>query len=270
MEGRAYICDHSFSLSFAGTRLDGSKTITLNGEPISGSFFQQSSFASHAITQERGIVPINGDHAPEMLAAIPCGIQTGAGAVLNTFKVSPGDALVVFGAGAVGLSAVMAGDLMGVSPLIAVDIIDERLDLASELGATHTLDAKVGDTAARIREIAPKGVQFSLETTSNEQAFNDAIDCLAMGGVSGIVTTPLAGRRFPFTPQGLMKHGASLRAIIQGSSIPHTFLPKIIALNREGRFPYGRLITTYGFADINRAFEDSKAGRAIKPVLMMT
>jgi aryl-alcohol dehydrogenase len=205
-----------------------------------------------------------------MLAAIPCGVQTGAGAILNTFKVRPGDSLAVFGAGAVGLSAVMAGHLVGALPLIALDVVDERLDMAIELGATHALNTKDGNVAARIQEIAPKGVQFSLETTSNEQAFKDSIDCLSMGGICGIVTAPHSNREIPFTPQIFMKRACSLQGIIQGSSIPSIFLPRIIALNKEGRFPYDRLIKTYEFSDINKAFEDSRSGKTIKPVLIMS
>jgi aryl-alcohol dehydrogenase len=95
------------------------------------------------------------------MAAIPCGIQTGAGAVLNSMKVGVQDAFAVFGTGAVGLSAVMAGHLIGASPLIAVDVVDERLNLALELGATHAMNAKEGDVVARIKDIAPRGVNFS-------------------------------------------------------------------------------------------------------------
>lgn len=270
VEGRAYMCDHAIPLSFAGARLDGSKTITLNGAPISSAFFQQSSFATHAITLERDVVSVKGDHLPEMLAAIPCGVQTGAGAVMNTFKVGPRDGLVIFGVGAVGLSAVMAGYLAGASPLIAVDIIEERLNLACELGATHAFNADQGNIVERIREIAPRGVQFTLETSSNGQAFKDAIDCLSMGGVCGIVTVPHSEEKSPFTAHALLTRAASLRGIILGSAMPNTFLPKLLELNQQGRFPYERLITNYDFSDINRAFEDSKAGRAIKPVLKMS
>ncbi len=269
LEGRAYICEHSFRLNFKGARLDGSKTITLNGEAISSAFFQQSSFSTHSITLERDVVPVGENHPSEMLAAIPCGVQTGAGAILNTFKVGPRDSLAVFGAGAVGLSAIMAGYLSGASPLIAIDIIEERLQLALELGATHALNATQGDTVQRIREIIPHGVSFSFETTSDVKAFNNALDCLAMGGVCGTVTVPQSGQSFPFTPRVLLARGASLCGIIQGSSIPNTFLPKILKMNREGRFPYDRLISTYDFSDINKAFEDAKAGRTIKPVLKM-
>lgn len=269
IEGHAYVCDHVFPLSFGGTRLDGSKTITLNGEPISGAFFQQSSFATHSITSERNVVPVEGDHAAEMLAAIPCGVQTGAGAVMNAFKVGSRDSLVVFGAGAVGLSAVMAGYLAGASPLIAVDVVEARLNLALELGATHTINVQQGDTVDRILDIVPSGVTFSFETSANAQAFLDAIACLGTGGECGIVAVPKMGENFPFSPQTLFRRCASLRGIIQGYALPHTFLPRILELNRQGRFPYERLITTYKFSDINKAFEESKAGGAIKPVLIM-
>jgi aryl-alcohol dehydrogenase len=270
MEGYPYFCDHHMPLGFGGTRLDGSHTIMLGGEPISSAFFQQSSFASHSITLERNVVPVNDDHPPEMLAAIPCGVQTGAGSILNTLKVGAKDSLVVFGAGAVGLSAVMAGRLAGASPLIAVDIVEDRLNLALELGATHALNAKEGDIAARIREIAPRGVDVSFETSANEQALNDAIACLATGGQCGMVIAPHFGEKYPFSPTEVFKRAANLRGIIQGSSVPNTFLPKLIELNQQGRFPYDRLITSYDFEDINKAFEDAKASRVIKPVLKMS
>jgi aryl-alcohol dehydrogenase len=270
VEGKAYICDHAFPLSFAGTRLDGSKTISKNGEWISSAFFQQSSFATHAITQERNIVPVKGDLAPEMRAAIPCGILTGAGAVLNTFKAGPKHSLAVFGSGAVGLSAVMAGNLAGVSPLIAVDIVEDRLNLARELGATHTLNAKEGSLTARIRDIVPRGIDFSFETSSDGRAFIAAIDCLSMGGRCGFVTAPNLDDKSPFSPHLILSHAASVGFIVLGSGMPNTFLPKILEWNRQGRFPYERLIKTYDFSEINKAFEDSHAGRAIKPVLLMS
>lgn len=215
-------------------------------------------------------MPVRDNLQAEMLAALACGVQTGAGAILNTMKVGPRDSLVVFGAGAVGLSAIMAGRLAGASPLIAVDIVEERLNLALELGATHTLNAREGNVEARIREIVPRGVDFTFETSANEQALNDAITSLGMGGQCGIVIAPHFGQKYPFSPTEILSHAATVRGIIQGSALPNTFLPKLIALHQQGRFPYDRLITTYAFEDINKAFEDTKAGRAIKPVLKMS
>ena len=269
IQGKTYICEKALSLGFAGTRMDGSQTISVHGKYISSAYFQQSSFATHAIALGRAVVPVEEYHPPFMMAAIACGIQTGAGSVFNVFKVKADQGLVVFGAGSVGLSAVMAGKIAGASPLIAVDIIQSRLELAIELGATHALNAGDGDIAEEIREIAPHGMTFSLETSGNEQSFNYALTCLGMGGTCGIVTVPNFGEPFPFSPLQILDSGSSIQGILLGNSIPRSFLPKLIELNRKGQFPYERLITTYDFSDINKAFEDTKAGITIKPVLIM-
>jgi aryl-alcohol dehydrogenase len=268
IQGKTYICEKALSLGFAGTRMDGSQTIYVDGKAISSAFFQQSSFATHAIALGRAVVPVEEYHPPFMMAAIACGVQTGAGSVFNVFKVKADQGLVVFGVGTVGLSAIMAGKIAGASPLIAVDIIQSRIELAIELGATHALNAGDGDISEEIRKIAPHGMTFSLETSGNEQAFNDALTCLGMGGTCGIVTTPNLGKPFPFSPLQILDRSSSLQGILLGNSIPRSFLPKLIELNRKGQFPYERLITTYDFSDINKAFEDTKSGITIKPVLL--
>ena len=268
-EGRPYICNDAIALSFDGKRADGSMPISLGGTPIASAFFQQSTFASHALTPERNVVRIASDFPSELLAALPCGIQTGAGSIINTFRASARDNLAVFGAGAVGLSAVMMARLLSLSPIVAVDINPMRLDLALELGATHAIDAREGDVARRILEIAPGGVHYSLETSADEQALDDAVACLGMEGVCGIVTAPRFGEKYPFSPSAVMIKAASLRGIIQGSSIPGTFLPRLIELQQQGRFPVERLVRAYDFADINQAFADSHTGTAVKPVLRM-
>jgi aryl-alcohol dehydrogenase len=112
-------------------------------------------------------------------------------------------------------------------------------------------------------------MNFSLETSGNEQAFNCALTCLGMGGTCGIVTTPNFGEPLLFSPVQILDRASSIQGILMGNSIPRSFLPKLIELNRKGQFPYERLITTYGFNDINKAFEDTRAGITIKPVLIM-
>ena len=269
-EGRPYICNDAIALSFNGARADGSRPISLNGAPIASAFFQQSTFAYHAVTPERDVVRIDGEIPAELLAALPCGIQTGAGSVINTFRASARDNLAVFGAGAVGLSAVMMASALGLSPIVAVDLHQMRLDLALELGATHAIDAREGEVARRLLEIVPDGLRFALETSSNEQALEDAVACLGMEGVCGMVTAPRFGEKYPFSPSEVMIKAACLRGIIQGSSVPATFLPRLIELQQQGQFPVERLIRTYDFADINQAFADSHAGTAIKPILKMS
>ena len=268
-EGKQYVCDNSVQSNFGGTRLDGSHTTSLDGEAITASFFQQSSFATHVITPVHGTVKVDKDLRPEILAPLGCGIMTGAGAILNTLSIPAGGSLVVFGAGTVGLSAVMAAKIAGASPIIVVDINDARLELAVELGATHTINAAEGGTPDELAKICPRGVEFAFETSGVESALNDAIDSLAMQGHCGMVTVPHYGQKYDFTPFGVFVKAATLEGIFFGSAVPNTFLLKLIEFYQQGIFPYDKLIKTYPFSDINKAMADTISGDVIKPVLLM-
>jgi aryl-alcohol dehydrogenase len=256
-------------LAFGGKRLDGSRTLRLQCAPISGAFFQQSAFATHSIALERAVVPTDSELPDSYLAAIPCGVQTGAGAILNSLRLSTGESLAVFGAGAVGLSAVMAGHLLGANPLIAIDVIPERLELAQDLGATHTINPNDGNLLVQLRDLVPYGIDATLETSANEAALEAAIQSLGSGGRCGMVIAPHLGQKYPFSPSDVFTRAASLIGIIQGSAVPRVFLPTLLDLHRQGRFPFERMIRCYELSDINQAFEDARAGRTIKPVLQI-
>jgi aryl-alcohol dehydrogenase len=268
-DDKPYMCENTFELSFSGSRADGSSVIRLDGKPISGSFFQQSSFASHAITLEWTVVPLESDLPPYMLAAIPCGIQTGAGAMINTFGVQEGESVIVFGAGTVGMSAVMAARMINASTIICVDVLQNRLEMAADLGATHVLNANEGEVPQRVREILPRGAQYAFDASATVRALQDAMECIGQGGRIAIVSFPQGGKKFPFTTRELFLRVGSLQGTIQGHSVPREFLPKLIEWQQKGLFPYEKFITTYDFADINKAFGDAEAGTAIKPVLLM-
>ncbi len=268
-EGAPFRCDDMGLLQFGCQRADGGATIFSDQGSIHGAFFQQSSFATHALATERNTIPVDSNLALHELAPLACGIQTGAGAVMNALDVRAGESLAVFGVGSVGLSAVMAARVVGAQPIVAIDVHSQRLDLARDLGATHAIDARDGDVSARVRDITRRGVNYSLETSANEQAFNDALACLAMGGACAIVTVPHLGEPFPFAPRTLVQHGTKLIGVLEGASVPDVYIPRLIELYRNGRFPIDRLITTYPFAEINQAVADSHAGKVIKPVLLM-
>ncbi|MFH0916492.1 MAG: NAD(P)-dependent alcohol dehydrogenase [bacterium] len=268
ISGRRDICELQFPLLFSGRRQDGSPTVKLEGEWISGAFFQQSSFATYAIAPANSLVLVGDDLPPELLAALPCGIMTGAGSILNALKVGVQDDLLVFGAGGVGLSAIMAARLAGAYPIIAVDINPERLDIALELGATHALNAGAGDVVARVKEIAPHGVRFAFDTSGIESSWKAGVQCLGMGATFGIVAVPEKAV-VDVLPIELLSKGAGLQFILAGSATPRLFLPRLIEWYKQGRFPFDRLVKTFPFADINSAFAESVAGRAIKPVLLM-
>ena len=267
--GHAYTCERGVEGSIGGRRFDGSSTIMRGGAPVSGAFFQQSSFASHALCPARDAVVVPADLPPELRAALPCGVMTGAGAVLNIFALAEGETLAVFGTGAVGLSAIMAARLAGARIIVAVDVHAGRLELARRLGATHVVDARSADVAAQLRAICPTGFNYSLETSSNEDAFHAATGCLAMRGTCGLVTIPHGGQPFPFSPFELMVKGARLQGIMLGAATPRSFLPQLIGYYQQGKFPLDALITTYPFREINTAFGDAKRGSALKPVLLM-
>lgn len=267
--GKLHLCDEHMSLAFKGTRLDGSNTTAIESAEVRTSFFQQSSFATHCIVNSRYIVKITSDEPNEIIASIPCGVQTGAGSVINTFNAGPLDSIAVFGVGAVGLSAVIAANISGVGTIIAIDIDVGRLNLALDLGAHYSFNANDPDLLKKINSCSRGGVTYSLETSGNDRALESAIACLQTGGKCGMVISPNFGQKYPFSPTDVFKGAKSLFGIIQGSAIPRIFLPKILSWYEQGKFPLDRLIKTYPFTEINRAAKATKDGETIKAILTM-
>jgi aryl-alcohol dehydrogenase len=261
-------CQHVGPINFGGGRLDGSTSATgSHGEVVHDHFFGQSSFAEYSVANVNNVVKVPKDLPLEILAPLGCGLQTGAGAVLNALKVRPGSAFAAFGAGAVGLAAVMAARIAGATKIIAVDINPERLALALDLGATHIVNAADCDPVARIMEITQKGADFALECSGIGRVLRQAIDCLGFFGTCGIVGATPMGTEVAVDVNGIMIPAKRIMGIVQGDVIAQTFIPTLIEFYRQGRFPFDRLIRHYAFEDINQAIEDSETGKTIKPVL---
>lgn len=262
-------CQKSFDWKMRGTRPDGSTLMQKDGAPVYSAFFQQSSFATFAIANERFVVKIRKDAPLELVGPLACSGQTGAGAVFNTMQPRPGDAFAVFGVGAVGLSALMAAKIAGCDPILAVDVHDHRLALARELGATHTINASGRvEVVAQIRRITGDGTRFSLETSAKPAVLRSAVEVLMPGGTCVLLGSARSGTEvaleMPFLQFGRKVHG-----VIQGESQPTEFIPRLVDHVIEGRMPLERLTTFYPLAEINRAAEESTTGEAIKPVLRM-
>jgi aryl-alcohol dehydrogenase len=270
-EGVPSHCHNMRTLQFSGAREDGSPTLRQGADVIHGAFFQQSSFATSALATERNTIPVTDETVPlELLGPLGCGIQTGAGAVLNSLNARAGKTIAVMGAGSVGLSGIMAARLAGCSTIVAVDINESRLELARELGATHAVDARNGDVARQIRDATGHGADYSLETAGTVQSFTDAIEGLTVGGTCAIVTTPNHGAPFEFSARSLLTGGRSVMGVLEGSSNPDLFIPQLIRFYTQGVFPFDRIVRYYPFDRINEAVADSLAGRAVKPILRMT
>ena len=268
--GRPSYCHAFFEHNFASARpADGSSALSRNGELIHAHFFGQSSFATHAVANERNVVKLEDSIPLDVAAPFGCGIQTGAGAVLNTLGVPAGSSLAVFGTGAVGLSAVMAGVIAGCTTIIGIDLNPSRLELAHELGATHVVDARERDALDAVIEITGPGADFSLETTASPQVFRQAVDCTAPTGVCGLIGAPAFGTEVSLDMNAILVAGRTVRGIVEGDSVPAVFVPRLVQLWEQGRFPVERMMTHYDFDQINEAARAAEEGRVIKPVLRM-
>jgi len=194
-------------------------------------------------------------------------VQTGAGAVLNSLKVGQGQSFAVFGAGSVGLSAIMAARLAEASQIIAVEINPARRALALELGASAVIDPAREDPVAGVRELTGGGADFVLNTTEVRAVYLQGIAALGPQGTFGFVTWPGGELGLDLSP--VLLGGRRIQGIVQGDSEPGVFLPRLIEHHRQGRFPLEKLIAVYPFSEIATALHDSESGIAVKAVLAM-
>lgn len=269
LTGREAYCLNFMLLNIAGIREDGTTTIeTPDGETVHGSFFGQSSFATHAIVSARNLVKIPADVPLELVGPLGCGIQTGASTVLNSLKVPAGSSVVVTGTGAVGLSAIMAAKVAGATTIIAVDVLDERLQFAQKLGATHLVNGTTQDVVETIMTITDGlGADYAVDTTAVPSVVENAINATRFGASIALVGV---SKPDAVLPLGLVTGaGKTLIGAIEGDAVPQVFIPQMLALHQAGLFPFDELITTYPFEDIDKAIADTQSGAAVKAVLTM-
>ncbi len=267
LAGMPYYCENNFILNYSGARADGSMPISKGGMPVFGCFFGQSSFATYSLATERNLVKVPHDVPLEILGPLGCGIQTGAGTVMNALKAETGSSIVVFGTGAVGLSAVMAAKVIGCTTIIGVDIKPGRLELAKKFGATHVVNPAEKNSVEEIRGITGLGVNYAVETTGSPAVYRQAVESLAAHGRCALLGASPPGTEVSFDMNTLLTDGKGTFGVIEGEAIPQVFIPKLIALYKQGLFPFDQLIKLYDMKDINQAVHDSEAGGTIKPVI---
>lgn len=189
---------------------------------VLGGFFGQSSFASHAIVQEKCLVKVPKDTDLALLAPLGCGVQTGAGCIINTLNVKKGTSVAVFGAGAVGLSGLMAAKSIGADPIIAVDLVESRLELAKELGATHVFKGDDKNLADEIRKLtaATGGVQYAIDATGVVPVIETMIDVLGTLGKAATIGVTGRGKTAAVDTTSLMSLGKTYVGCTEGDSNP--------------------------------------------------
>lgn len=263
-------CANAPQLKQSGFRADGrSLSFSRAESPVYGSFFQQSSFSTFTLATERNTIRVPKDAPLDILAAFPCGVNTGAGTVLNVLKPQRGDSYVAFGTGTVGFAGLLAAKLCGCNPIVAVDLFDDRLALARELGATHTVNAKHPDLVNEVKRlVGGRGARFTLEAAGFPEALRAAVDVLAPRGTACLVGSARPGVEVHLEMKTI-QGGRIVRGCTQGESNVQAFIPRLIDLYREGELPIDRLVTHYPHSAINEAVADMLAGRTIKAVLRL-
>ncbi|KAK3655640.1 hypothetical protein LTR56_003289 [Elasticomyces elasticus] len=277
-EGREPYCDRMYELNFTGRRDDGAQPVTDGrGESVNGLFFGQSSMSRVALVRERSCVKVEGDVGKDELrvfASLGCGVQTGAGAILNIAKPAEGSCIAIFGGGAVGLSAIMAARPSRPALLLLVDNSKTKLDMIPKkllegVQILNSADFSHDDLVAKLKSLTPdnRGMDFALDCVGHEAVTNAAYESLdKLGMVLTIGGSATARPRFA-TERNLV-NGLTIRGTHQGDSVPRQMIPQLIERWRGGDFPFDQLLTQFKFEELQKAIDEMHDGRVIKPLLV--
>lgn len=262
-----FACYDFLPLNLAPNRADGTSALTdAAGQPVGSHFFGQSSLASHAVVAARSVVKVDPSFPLEQLGPLGCGIQTGAGAILNTLGVEEGASVAIYGVGSLGLAAVMAAKVAGAGRIIAVDRHPSRLELAARYGATDQVSGTPDEVIEAVREASGGGTDYSFDSTGVAAITRVAFDALnntgtmSMAGVGGDAELVFDYRSL-ISPR-------TIKGVVEGSSNTTEFIPRLAQLNADGQFPFHELITNFGLDEINDAEHASHTGEVIKPVFL--
>ena len=272
LDGQPRYCLRSGEALVSGRRfkgeLRGTTAYTREGRDLNGHFFGQSSFATHSMTSAEALVKVPGDVPLELLGPLGCGLGTGAGAVLNEARPRLGDSILVAGVGAVGLAAIMAARNSGVTRIIAVDLHDNRLDLATEFGATHTINSSSTDVVSEVGKITGSTVDFALDCTGVISVIETIAETVGMLGTLVLIGGAPAGASFSLDHLSTL-WGKRVVGVLGGGGRSGQLIPGLVDLFEQGRFPFDRLVKYYEMDELEEALADSASGEVIKPILRM-
>ncbi|KAL2071970.1 hypothetical protein VTL71DRAFT_11313 [Oculimacula yallundae] len=252
-----------------GTATEKSAARTLDGLPVGANFFGHSSFAKLSVVHDQCVVkyPYDDTETMGLYAGAGCGFQTGAGAILNMLKPKSHQSLVIFGLGGVGLSALMAAKILELNTIIAVDVVESKLELAKELGATHTINSQSTNVLAEVQEITGRGAAFAIDCTGDPKMIELTIDCIHPFGTAGSIGDAPAGAKIQIDALNFMVLGKKFIGLVEGDSVPEVFIPELVRLHRAGKFPVDSLVTIYSIKDFDQALKDMEEGKNIKTVI---
>ncbi len=268
LAGRAALCEPGAAANAAGTLLSGERRLhTAAGDEINH-HLGVSAFSDHIVVSQASAVKVDPELPFEIAALFGCAVLTGVGAAVNAARIEPGQRVAVFGLGGVGLSALLGAVLQGAGTIVAVDVVADKLALATELGATHTVEAGPGAVAA-IREITGGGADHAIETVGSARVLTDAYDATRRGGTTTTVGLPDPAQMLSIPAVSLVAEERVLQGSYLGSSVPARDLPLFIDLYRQGRLDVSRLLThRLALDEINEGFDRLAAGEAVRQAVV--
>lgn len=266
--GRGALCEPGAQANIAGTLLSGARRFTNSESEVCNHHLGVSGFSQFTVAAAESLVKIDASLPLVKAALFGCAVMTGVGAVVNTARVSPGSAVAVFGMGGVGLSAIMGARAVGAYPIVAVDRLDDKLKLAREVGATHTVNVMRADPVAAIRELTGGGAEYAFESVGSETVLIQAYESTRRGGTTITVGLPAPGKMFSVPAVGITLEERTIKGSYMGSSVPRRDIPRYIAMYQAGILPVDKLHThTLRLEEINAGFDRLAQGKAVRQVI---
>ncbi|MCA3699112.1 MAG: zinc-dependent alcohol dehydrogenase family protein [Brevundimonas sp.] len=266
-EGRPALCEPGAAANGKGELLSGGRRVFREGEPLNH-HLGCSAFAERAVVSRRSLVKIDPALSFEEAALFGCAVLTGVGAVVNTAQVRAGQSVVVVGLGGVGLASVLGALACGASPVVAVDLSEDKLALARTLGPVHTVNAVAPDAVDQVRALTNGGADVAIEMAGSVRALEAAWKMTRRGGLTVTAGLPPPDAALPVNVVSLVGEERTLKGSYIGTCVPSRDIPRYVALYREGRLPVDRLMSgTIPLEDINAGFDRLHAGEVVRLVV---
>jgi alcohol dehydrogenase len=267
-EGRPALCEPGAAANGAGTLLSGARRLSRNGQQIHH-HMGCSAFAEYATVSRRSVVKIDRELPLDEAALFGCAVLTGVGAVVNTAQVRAGSSVAIVGLGGVGLAALLGANATGARQIVAVDLSDEKLELAKALGATHTFNAGSPNCRDEIRQASGGGVAFAFEFAGSVRALELAYGITRRGGMTVTAGLPPPSATFPLPPVNLVAEERTVKGSYIGTCVPSRDIPRYIDLYRQGKLAVNRLMSgRLKLEDINSGFDLLNEGKAVRQVIV--
>ncbi len=268
MEGRPALCEPGFKSNGAGTLISGATRLSLNGHPVYH-HVGVSAFSEYAVVARESVVKIDPTLPFEEAALFGCAVITGAGAVINTAKVQPGTTVAVVGLGGVGLMSLLAARLSGVRATVAIDMLDDKLKLARQLGATHAINARDPKCVEMVKDLTQGGVDFAFEMASSVKALELAYKVTRRGGTTVTASLPHPTHTMALPGTNLVAEERTVKGSYVGSCVPARDIPRFISLYQQGLLPVDHLLSErITLKDINAGFDKLADGATVRQILV--